>query len=50
MENRKQNDKGEYIMSILNEMKELFCFYINHINLDYNNKLYKLDVETPFKK
>ena len=33
-----------------NEMKELFGVNIQHINLDYNNQLYKIDVETPFKK
>lgn len=33
-----------------NEMKELFGVKIQHINLDYNNQLYKIDVETPFKK
>ena len=33
-----------------NEMKELFGVNIQHISLDYQNKLYKIDVETPFKK
>lgn len=33
-----------------NEMKELFGVKIQHINLDYNNQLYKIDAETPFKK
>ena len=33
-----------------NEMKELFGVKIQHINLDYNNQLYKIDVETPIKK
>lgn len=33
-----------------NEMKELFGVNITSINLDYNNQLYKIDVETPFKK
>ncbi len=33
-----------------NEMRELFGVNIPHINLDYHNQLYKIDVETPFKK
>ena len=32
-----------------NEMKELFGVNIIMINLDYENKLYRLGVETPFK-
>jgi ech hydrogenase subunit D len=31
-----------------NEMKELFGVNINMINLDYNNKLYRIEAETPF--
>jgi len=31
-----------------NEMKELFGVKIKMINLDYNNKLYRINVETPF--
>ncbi len=31
-----------------NEMKELFGVKMQCINLDYNNKLYRIDVETPF--
>ena len=33
-----------------NEMKELFGVNIKMINLDYNNKLYRLHDETPFIK
>ena len=32
-----------------NEIAELFGVKINHINLDYGNKLYRIDVEAPFK-
>lgn len=33
-----------------NEMKELFGVKIQMINLDYNNKLYRIKTETPFLK
>lgn len=33
-----------------NEMKELFGVNIQMINLDYSNKLYRIDEETPFLK
>lgn len=33
-----------------NEMKELFGVNVQMINLDYNNKLYRIDEETPFLK
>lgn len=33
-----------------NEMKELFGVKINSINPDYQNKFYRIAVETPFKK
>ncbi len=33
-----------------NEMKELFGVNIDCISLDYNNRLYRINVETPFKK
>lgn len=33
-----------------NEMKELFGVKIKFINLDYNNKLYRIKTETPFLK
>lgn len=33
-----------------NEMKELFGVKINSINLDYDNKFYRIAKETPFKK
>ncbi len=33
-----------------NEMKELFGVKIKMIGLDYNNKLYRIDEEAPFKK
>lgn len=33
-----------------NEMKELFGVKIQMINLDYDNKLYRIQAETPFKK
>lgn len=33
-----------------NEMKELFGVKIKMINLDYNNKLYRIQEETPFLK
>ena len=33
-----------------NEIKELFGVKIDAINLDYHNKLYRIDQETPFKK
>lgn len=33
-----------------NEMVELFGIKITGIALDYKNKLYKIDAETPFKK
>lgn len=33
-----------------NEMKELFGIKIKSINFDYDNKLYRIPVETPFKK
>lgn len=32
-----------------NEMVELFGVNIKFMNLDYHNKLYKIDQETPFK-
>ena len=35
MENRKQNDKGEYIMSILNEMKELLSMIGKEFGMKY---------------
>lgn len=31
-----------------NEMKELFGVNIKMINLDYNNKLYRIEEDTPF--
>lgn len=33
-----------------NEMKELFGVKINMINVDYDNKLYRIQTETPFLK
>ncbi len=33
-----------------NEMKELFGVKIDMINVDYDNKLYRIDVETPYLK
>lgn len=33
-----------------NEMKELFGVNIEMIRLDYNNKLYRIEEETPFKE
>lgn len=33
-----------------NEMKELFGVNIQMINLDFNNKLYRIETETPFAK
>lgn len=33
-----------------NEMKELFDVKIKSINPDYDNKLYRIAVKTPFKK
>lgn len=33
-----------------NEMKELFGVKIKSIALDFNNKLYRIEQETPFKK
>lgn len=33
-----------------NEMKELFGVKITSINPDYHNKLYRIAVDTPFKK
>lgn len=33
-----------------NEMKELFGVKINMINLDYENRLYRISKETPFLK
>ena len=33
-----------------NEMKELFGVKINMISLDYNDKLYRIQTETPFLK
>ncbi len=33
-----------------NEMKELFGVNIQMMNLDYNNKLYRITEETPFLK
>ena len=33
-----------------NEMKELFGVNIEAMYLDYNNKLYRIEQETPFKK
>lgn len=33
-----------------NEMKELFGVNIQRINLDYDNKLYRIEVEKPFVK
>jgi len=32
-----------------NEMKELFGVKIKYMENDYHNKLYRIDVETPFK-
>lgn len=32
-----------------NEMKELFGVNIEYINLDYNNKLFRIEQDTPFK-
>ncbi|MBR4027625.1 MAG: NADH-quinone oxidoreductase subunit C [Lachnospiraceae bacterium] len=33
-----------------NEMKELFGVNVKMINLDYNNKLYRIEEEAPFLK
>ena len=33
-----------------NEMKELFGVNVTGISLDYNNKFYRIEQETPFKK
>lgn len=33
-----------------NEAAELFGVKINHINMDYQNKLYRIDVAAPFRK
>lgn len=33
-----------------NEMKELFGVKIKSINFDFNDKLYRIPVKTPFKK
>lgn len=33
-----------------NEMKELFGVKIKMINMDYNDKLYRIDARTPFLK
>lgn len=33
-----------------NEMKELFGLNVEHMKVDYDNKLYRIDVETPFIK
>ena len=33
-----------------NEMKELFGVNIKMINVDYHNKLYRIEAETPFLK
>ena len=33
-----------------NEAAELFGVKIVHINMDYQNKLYRIDTEAPFKK
>ena len=33
-----------------NEMKELFGVNVQMINLDYSNKLYRINAETPFIK
>ena len=33
-----------------NEMKELFGVNIQMINLDYQNRLYRINEETPFLK
>lgn len=33
-----------------NEMKELFGIKIKSISIDFDNKLYRIKVETPFKK
>ncbi len=33
-----------------NEMKELFGVKVKMLNLDYNNKLYRIEEETPFLK
>ena len=53
-------EKGEEVPSITeiypyaflyeNEMKELFGVNIQMINLDYENKLYRITRETPFVK
>lgn len=33
-----------------NEIKELFGVTITHISIDFDNKLYRIEAETPFKK
>ena len=33
-----------------NEMKELFGVNVQMVNLDYQNKLYRINEETPFIK
>ncbi len=33
-----------------NEMAELFGVPVEHINLDYKNKLYRIDTDHPFKE
>jgi ech hydrogenase subunit D len=33
-----------------NEMKELFGVKITYMENDYDNKMYRIDVETPFKE
>lgn len=47
------NTISDYFPSAMlyeNEMKELFGVKITSINPDYNNRLYRIAVKTPFKK
>ena len=46
------HEKIERLKTFLyeNEMKELFGVNIQMINLDYNNKLYRINEEAPFLK
>jgi Respiratory-chain NADH dehydrogenase, 30 Kd subunit. len=53
----KDDDKIESISSFYpysflyeNEIKELFGVIINNISLDFNNHLYKISEQTPFKQ
>lgn len=43
---------GAYPSAFLyeNEIRELFGVKIEQINVDFKNKLYRIDVETPFKE